>query len=110
MKPKKITILVREDKLLNGTSNQYKSLDKAIRTAQFIRNKALRYWMDNQGVNKSRLYKLSKELVSEFPFVNQLNSSARQASVEVAWTSISNLYRPCKEGAKKKGYPSANDG
>ena len=60
-------MLVREGKLLNGTSNQYKSLDEAIRTAQFIRNKAVRYWMDNQGVNKSRLYKLSKELGSEFP-------------------------------------------
>ncbi len=98
-------MLVREAKLLDGTSNQYKSLDEAIRTAQFIRNKAVRYWIDNQGVNKSRLYKLSKELASEFAFANKLNSSARQASVEVAWTSISNFYRRCKEGAKKKGYP-----
>ncbi len=88
-------MLVRETKLLNGTLNQYKSLDEAIRTAQFIRNKTIRYWIDNQGVNKSRLYKLSKELASEFGFVNQLNSSPRQASVEVAWTSISNFYRRC---------------
>ncbi len=98
-------MLVTEAKLLNGKSNQYKSLDEAIRTAQFIRNKAVRYWIDNQGVDKSRLYKLSKELANEFAFVNQLNSSARQASVEVAWTSISNFYRRCKQGAKKKGYP-----
>ncbi|MGK7919403.1 MAG: RNA-guided endonuclease TnpB family protein, partial [Trichodesmium sp.] len=34
-------MLVREAKLLNGTLNQYKSLDEAIRTAQFIRNKAV---------------------------------------------------------------------
>ena len=54
-------MLVREAKLLNGKSNQYKSLDEAIRTAQFIRNKAVRYWIDNQGVNKPHLYKLSKE-------------------------------------------------
>ncbi len=54
-------MLVREAKLLNGTSNQYKSLDEAIRTAQFIRNKADHNWIDNQGVDKSRLYKLSKE-------------------------------------------------
>ncbi|MGD1809010.1 RNA-guided endonuclease InsQ/TnpB family protein [Dapis sp. BLCC M126] len=98
-------MLVREAKLLNGKKNQYNSLDEAIRTAQFIRNKAIRYWIDNQGVDKSRLYKLSKELASEFPFVNKLNSSARQASAEVAWTSISNFYRRCKEAAKKKGYP-----
>ncbi|WP_293165641.1 hypothetical protein [Okeania sp. SIO2C9] len=102
-------MLVREAKLLNGTSNQYKSLDEAIRTAQFIRNKAVRYWMDNQGVNKSRLYKLSKELAIEFAFVNQLNSSARQASVEVAWTSISNFYRRCKQGAKKKAVRPRDD-
>ena len=90
-------------------------MDEAIRTAQFIRNKAIRYWIDNQGVDKSRLYKLSKELASEFPFVNKLNSSARQASAEIAWTSIvgtlhnknANVptYRRCKEKAKKKGYP-----
>ena len=54
-------MLVREAKLLNGTKSQYNSLDEAIRTAQFIRNKAIRYWIDNQGVDKSRLYKLSKE-------------------------------------------------
>ena len=28
------------------------AIDEAIRTAQFVRNKALRYWMDNQGVGK----------------------------------------------------------
>jgi len=45
-------MLVREAKLLNGTKEQYKALDDAIRTAQFVRNKALRHWMDNRGVGK----------------------------------------------------------
>ena len=49
-------MIVREAKLLNGTKEQYQSLDEAIRTAQFIRNKAVRYWMDNQGVGKADLY------------------------------------------------------
>jgi putative transposase len=31
---------------------QYQAIDDAIRTAQFIRNKCLRYWIDNRGVNK----------------------------------------------------------
>ncbi len=44
---------VREAKLLNGTEGQYQALDSAIRTAQFVRNKCLRYWMDNKGVNKT---------------------------------------------------------
>jgi len=28
---------------------QYAAIDEAIRTAQFVQNKCLRYWMDNQG-------------------------------------------------------------
>lgn len=39
-------MLVREAKLLNGTAEQYQALDEAIRTAQFVQNKCLRYWMD----------------------------------------------------------------
>ncbi|AKV67544.1 Mobile element protein [Microcystis panniformis FACHB-1757] len=42
-------MIVREAKLLNATKEQYQALDEAIRTAQFIRNKAVRYWMDNSG-------------------------------------------------------------
>jgi putative transposase len=42
---------------LKGRHEQYRVIDDMIRTAQFIRNKALRYWMDNQGVKLSDLYK-----------------------------------------------------
>lgn len=98
-------MLVREAKLLNGAKEQYLALDEAIRTAQFIRNKAVRFWLDNQGTGKARLYQLSKELKQEYPFVGKLNSTARQASAERAWSSISNFYRRCTDGAKKKGYP-----
>ena len=31
---------------------QLTAIDEAIRTGQFVRNKALRYWLDNKGVNK----------------------------------------------------------
>ena len=41
-------MLVYEAKL-EGTQEQYGRLDEAIRTAQFVRNKCLRYWMDNKG-------------------------------------------------------------
>ncbi len=57
-------MIVREAKLLNGTKEQYQAFDDAIRTAQFIRNKAVRYWMDNQGVGKADLYKLCSYLGS----------------------------------------------
>jgi len=74
------SMIVREAKLKNGTKEQYSALDEAIRTAQFIRNKAVRFWMDNRDVNKSVLYTLCKDLAKEFPFAKKLNSSARQAS------------------------------
>lgn len=98
-------MIVRETKLLNGTKEQYQLFDDAIRTAQFIRNKAVRYWMDNQNVGKATLYKLCKDLAKEFAFVLKLNSAARQASAERAWASISSFYTRCKKKEKRKGYP-----
>jgi putative transposase len=98
-------MIVREAKLLNGSKVQYQALEQAIRTAQFIRNKAVRLWRDEPDVNKARLSLLCKELAREFPFAKKLNSMARQASAERAWNSISSFYRRCREGAKKKGYP-----
>ena len=98
-------MIVREAKLLNGTKEQYQAFDEAIRSAQFIRNKAVRYWMDNQGVSKADLYKLCKDLAKEFAFALKLNSAARQASAERAWASISSFYNRCNQREKKKGYP-----
>ncbi len=69
-------MIVREAKLLNGNKEQYQALDDAIRTAQFIRNKAVRYWMDNRGVGKADLYKLCKDLAKKFAFALKLNSAA----------------------------------
>jgi putative transposase len=84
---------------------QAAAIDEAIRTAQFVRNKALRYWIDNQGVGKYDLSKLCKDLAGEFPFAKKLNSMARQASAERAWSSISRFYENCKKGIKPVGFP-----
>ena len=86
-------MIVREAKLLNGLSAQYQALDQAIRTAQFIRNKAVRLWRDEPEVNKARLSLLCKELARAYPFAKKLNSMARQAASERAWNSISNRGR-----------------
>ncbi len=96
---------VIEAKLLNGSREQYQALDEAIRTAQFVRNKCVRYWMDNKGVGRNDLYTHCKTLAQEFDFANKLNSSARQASAERAWASISRFYTNCKNKALKNGYP-----
>ncbi|MEL6786456.1 MAG: RNA-guided endonuclease TnpB family protein, partial [Cyanobacteria bacterium J06607_15] len=67
---------------IKGKQYQFKAIDEAIRTGQFVRNKALRYWMDNKGVNKYDLNKYCAVLAKEFGFANKLNSTARQSSAE----------------------------
>jgi putative transposase len=89
-----------------GKTTQYTAIDEAIRTTQFVRNKAIRHWMDNRGVGQKELYRLSKILREEFSFVKTLNSSACQAAIERAYSSIARFYDNCKKSIPgKKGYP-----
>ncbi|BAT53277.1 transposase [Nostoc sp. NIES-3756] len=89
-----------------GKTTQYKAVDEAIRTAQFVRNKSICFWMDNRGVGQKDLYRLSKQLREQFPFVKALNSSACQAAIERAYSSIARFYDNCKKSIRgKKGYP-----
>lgn len=99
-------MLIREAKL-SGTIEQFAKLDQAIRTAQCVRNRCLRHWMDHRGVGKNDLQKLCALLAKdpEQPWIGLLNSQARQAAAERAWQSINTFYRRCRQGAKKKGYP-----
>lgn len=91
---------------LRGEDEQYRALDEAIRTARFVRNKCLRYWMDNRGVGAYDLNKYCAELAEQFEWAKKLNSMARQASAERAWSAISRFYENCKKGVPgKKGYP-----
>jgi putative transposase len=89
--------------------NQCSAIDEAIRTVQFIRNKALRLWMDAKREDKIDKYSLNKYcavLAKQFKFVDTLNSTARQASAERAWSAIARFYDNCKKKVKgKKGYP-----
>ncbi len=89
-----------------GKKQQFDAVDEAIRTVQFIRNKALRFWMDNEQVNKYDLNKYSAVLAKEFPFCDELNSMARQSSSERAWSAIARFYDNCKKKIPgKKGFP-----
>ncbi|WP_019509602.1 RNA-guided endonuclease TnpB family protein [Pleurocapsa sp. PCC 7319] len=98
-------MLVLEMKI-QAKPTQYDAMDEAIRTAQFIRNKALRYWMDNKGVGKYQLSAYCKVLAAEFPFAHKLNSMARQSSADRAWAAISRFYQNCKHKTPgKKGFP-----
>ena len=55
-----------------GKSTQFSAVNEAIRTAQFVRNSCLRYWMDNQKMNKNDLNKYCAILASDFPFADNL--------------------------------------
>ncbi len=101
-------MLVIEYKI-KAKPSQYKAIDDAVRTVQFIRNKCLRYWMDSSKdikIDRYALNKYSTELRSEFKFVKDLNSMAVQASAERAWLAISRFDDNCKSKKPgKKGFP-----
>lgn len=101
-------MLVLEYKV-KAKKHQYDAINEAIRTTQFIRNKAIRYWMDapkEAKVNKIALNNYSTALRKEFKFVEQLNSMACQSATERAWLSIDRFYQNCKKKVSgKKGYP-----
>jgi putative transposase len=91
---------------LKGKAEQYRVIDKMIRTAQFVRNKTLRYWIDNQGVKLIDLYKQCAIMAKKFEWAGKLNSMARQASAERAIFAIQRFFANCKaKTPSKKGYP-----
>ena len=53
---------------LRGKDSQFRAIDESIRTVQFVRNKCLRYWEDNQGVGQKDIYKHVTALRKEFSF------------------------------------------
>jgi putative transposase len=90
-----------------GKAVQFNAVDQAIRTTQFIRNKAIRLWMDGQAKSWVELSRHCALLAKEFEFANNLNSMARQAAAERAWAAISRFYENCKKKvAGKKGFPT----
>lgn len=101
-------MLVLEYKV-KGKQQQYRAIDEAIRTTQFIRNKAIRYWLDASTdikIDKIALNNYSTALRKEFGFVKELNSMACQSATERAWLSIARFYENCKaKKLGKKGFP-----
>ncbi|GCE09334.1 RNA-guided endonuclease InsQ/TnpB family protein [Dictyobacter aurantiacus] len=98
-------MLIYEYKL-DGTKAQYAAIEDAIRITQFIRNTCIRQWMDGRGVGRNDLQASCSPLAQEFPFASKLNSMARQAAADRAWSAISRFYDNCKQKKSgKKGYP-----
>ncbi|MBE9221061.1 RNA-guided endonuclease InsQ/TnpB family protein, partial [Dolichospermum flos-aquae] len=89
-----------------GTKQQYQKIDEAIRITQFIRNKCLRFWMDNQNVKPYDLNKYTAVVANEFDFADKLNSMARQAAAERTAFAIKRFFDNCQAKTPgKKGYP-----
>src|SRR5579883_1078512 len=89
-----------------GTQAQYAAIEEAIRVTQFIRNKALRLWMDTRGINRNDLQCYCSTLAKDYDFASKLNSQARQAAADRAWSAIARFYENCKQHKPgKKGYP-----
>lgn len=88
-----------------GNAEQFYAVDEAIRAAQFIRNKCVRFWMNSRGAGKHDLNAYSAMLAKEFPFAGKLNSMARQAA-ERAWSATARFCAACKQATPgKKPYP-----
>jgi len=91
---------------VNPKPQQVVAINEAIRTSQFVRNKVLRYWMDNRGVGKTEMFRYNTYLRKEFKFVEDLNSHACQTAVERVLKAVNRFYDNCKRAIPgKKGYP-----
>ncbi|MEG4270348.1 MULTISPECIES: transposase [unclassified Microcoleus] len=89
-----------------GKAEQYRIMDEMIRRVQFVRNKTLRHWIDNQGIKLVDLYKQCAIMAKEFEWAGKLNSTARQASAERAIFAIGRFFANCKaKKPGKKGFP-----
>jgi putative transposase len=98
-------VLILEYNIYPNASQRQK-IDEAIRTVQFIRNKALRLWVDGRGIGWADMQRLCAQLAYEYPFVALLHSNARQASADRAWLAVARFYKNCREHKPgKKGYP-----
>ena len=94
------------DYKLRVTQSQQAAIDEAIRTTQFVRNKALRLWTDGRGVGDNDLQVYCAQLAKDYSFAARLNSQARQAAADRAWLAIARFYKNCREKKPgKKGYP-----
>jgi putative transposase len=83
-----------------GKPEQYRLINEAVRTAQFVQNKCLRLWKDGEKVGKYDISKYTTSLRQEFEWCGKLNSTAVQAAGERAWSAISRFYENVKKGLK----------
>jgi hypothetical protein len=72
---------------LEGTKEQYEKLNEAIRTARFVRNIGLRYWLHNKDIDKY-----------------ELSAYCAVLTANLSWLTTS-ILGPLKLGLKEHGLP-----
>jgi putative transposase len=98
-------VIVLEFKI-KAKEHQLEGIDNAIRATQFVRNKSIRYWMDNRGAGIAELMRHNTQLRADYAWCKLLNAHACQAAVERAWSAIARFFDNCKKQIKgRKGYP-----
>jgi putative transposase len=91
---------------IQAKKHQLSAIDEAIRITQFVRNKCLKFWLENKGIKLLDLNKYCKVIAKEFDFADKLNSMARQAASERTALAIKRFYDNCKSKKPgKKGFP-----
>jgi putative transposase len=88
------------DHKLRANKQQQSASDEAVRTAQFVRNKALRLWMDGRAISRYDLQAFCSQAAKYFPFAARLNSMARQAAAHRAWQAIARFCKNCRESQR----------
>ena len=95
---------------LKGKAKQSRLINEIIGTAQFVRNKTLRYWIDNSRVKLVDLYKQCAIMAKEFEWAGKLNSITRQASAERAIFAIQRFFANCfRQETREKGIPAVQE-
>jgi len=64
---------------LRTNQTQRAAIDEAIRTVQFVRNKAIRLWMDTRGTGPYQLQALCAQLAKDVPFAARQEFHGTQA-------------------------------
>lgn len=71
-------LLIYEYKL-DANKKQIQAIEEAIKVCQFIRNRCIRLWMNEQAVSSNYLQVYCSTLASEYDVAKCLNSQDRQA-------------------------------
>ena len=95
-------MFVVEYKVRQPKSEQIASINEAIRTLQFVRNKTLRYWIDNKDNGKAALFRYCTALRKEHEFVEHLNSTACQIAVERVLVAVNKSLTTVRKRLKEK--------